>query len=237
MEGIFCNCCASFVNMLHNIKSLQLRKIWGFNQTRRANLEIMLTFWWLEGFPISWLQQGPPISTSLAETSLGNVQSENYTHCDLWHDWQGPPGTSTSIKWSISRVHLLQNKRALHRCCSPTTGSSLTASWRCWIHWWNMPLVKKVLWISIEITKGWNIPKHLLYRWQTPPMSNNPVMPTYYLIFAVLIALLIDFCSAYCTTDWFSWLRMSPLSSTLMRLGSEQARFIQRCKMVTKIFI
>ena len=80
------------------------------------------------------------------ESSLGNVQSENYSHCYLWHDWQGPPGSSTSNKWSISRAHLLQNKRALHRCCSPTTGSSLTASWRCvfqllntfniyWDHW------------------------------------------------------------------------------------------------------
>ena len=50
-----------------------------------------------------------------------------------------------------------------------------------------------ILWISIEITEGWNMPKHLLYRWQIPPMSNNLVMPTYCLIFAVLIAQLVDF--------------------------------------------
>ena len=94
-----------------------------------------------------------------------------------------------------------------------------------------------ILWISIEITEGWNMPKHLLYRWQIPPMSNNLVMPTYCLIFAVLIAQLVDFCSSYCTTDCFSWPRMSPLYSTLMRLDSGQARFIQRCEMLTKIFI
>ena len=72
-EGIFCNCCASFVNMLHNIKLLQLRKIWGFNQTRRANLEIMLTFWWLEGSPISDLTAaglGPPTRVLPGECSI-----------------------------------------------------------------------------------------------------------------------------------------------------------------------
>ena len=69
----FCNCCASFVNMLHNIKSLQLRKILGFNQARRPYLEIMLAFWWLEGFPISDLTAaglGPPTRVLPGECSI-----------------------------------------------------------------------------------------------------------------------------------------------------------------------
>ena len=171
--------------MLHNIKSLQLRKILGFNHTRRVNLEIMLTFWWLEGFPISDLTAAGPTSQS-PPWGMFNLRITRIAISDMiGRVLQEPPRLkkvqypgSTSSK---TREHSIDVAHQRQGALWPRAGGAFFNYW--------------ILSISIEITEGWNIPKHLLY---------------------------FDFCSACCTTDWLLkclshyWLTLAVLITLLI---------------------